>query len=230
MLREEWSPAVAFDDLSQNVANTNIRANLCGFGPPAGKARLTVRGPDDAFVRVGLRLIGGLAMRPVSAAIATVIGLILSSAAQAERAATHPIKPVPLPLQKHEWRTQAVPAANDVVASFKHTDGAELSVICNTDNKRLTIAFQEPRAKWTAGQGIDVITLPDSGQQPSPSGGFITGPTEVVLKHDPAFDLWTMAQASDSFKLSVGDFARVFPAANFREAVAPVLKACGDHW
>ncbi len=105
-----------------------------------------------------------------------------------------------------------------------------MSVVCGADDKRLTITYRQPLAKWTAGEGIDVITLPDSGQQPSPSYGLITGPTQVVLKHDPTFDLWTMGQAKDFFKLSVGDFARVFPAANFRSAVAPVLKACGAHW
>jgi len=169
-------------------------------------------------------------MRPVLFAAAALAGVMMTSAAQARQAHASPIHPVPLPPQKSEWHTNAIPGAGDVVASFKHTDGAELSVICDTDSKRLTIAFQEPRAKWTAGQGIDVITLPDSGQQPSPSGGFVTSPTEVVLKHDPSFDLWTMAQANGSFKLSVGDFARVFPAANFRNAVAPVLQACGNHW
>ncbi len=169
-------------------------------------------------------------MRSALFAASAVAGLIVSSAAHARQAPASPFHPVPLPPPKHEWRTQAIPAANDIVASFKHSDGAELSIICNTGNERLTIAFQEPRAKWTAGQGIDVFTLPDSGQQPSPSGGFVIAPTEVVLKHDPTFDLWTMAQANGSFKLSVGDFARVFPATNFRNAVEPVLKACGDHW
>jgi len=184
-------------------------------------------------------------MRPASIAVAVLIGLIASSAARAEEFATASIKPVPLPEpkaalpaaaikpvplppKKQEWTTQS--ASDDVIASFKHNDGSELSVICSTGQKKLLIAFELPQAKWSAGQGIDVMTLPDSGQQPSPSGGYITGPTEVVLKHDPTFDLWTMAQAKDFFKLSVGDFARVFPMANFRDAVTPVLKACGDHW
>ena len=184
-------------------------------------------------------------MRPASVAVAVLIGLIGSSAARAEEFRTASVKPVPLPPAKVVSRAQAVrpvplppkkqewttlSASDDVIASFKHNDGSELSVICSTEQKKLLIAFQLPQAKWSTGQGIDVITLPDSGQQPSPSGGFITGPTEVVLKHDPTFDLWTMAQAKDFFKLSVGDFARVFPMANFRNAVEPVLKACGDHW
>src|SRR5581483_10993865 len=148
---------------------------------------------------------GDLPMRLAFAA--AVAALIVSSGAGAEQFTTQSIRPVPLPPTKHEWRTEAVP----------------------TDNS-LSIAFELPQAKWTAGQGIDVMTLPDSGQEPSPSGGFITGPTQVVLKHDPTFDLWTMAQAKGWFKLSVGDFARVFPVENFRKAVDPVLKACGDHW
>jgi hypothetical protein len=159
-----------------------------------------------------------------------MVGLIVAAGAHAEQSplTTQSIRPVPLPPVKKEWITQS--GGNDVIATFKHNDGSELAVICSTDIKRLIISLQLPQAKWTAGQGIDVITLPDSGQQPSPSGGFITGPTQVVLKHDPTFDLWTMAQAKDFFKLSVGDFARVFPTANFRNAVDPVLKACGDHW
>lgn len=161
---------------------------------------------------------------------AAVAALIVSSGAGAEQFTTQSIRPVPLPPIKHEWRTEAVAADNSVIASFKHNDGAELSIICRTGDKSLSIAFELPQAKWTTGQGIDVMTLPDSGQEPSPSGGFITGPTQVVLKHDPTFDLWTMAQAKGWFKLSVGDFARVFPVENFRKAVDPVLKACGDHW
>ncbi len=163
-------------------------------------------------------------MRPACIAVAAMAGLIVSSAARAEDFTTQSLPPA------QEWRTQAVPADNNIIASFRYGDGSALSVICSTDTKLLTIAFLEPQAKWTAGQGIDVITLPDSGQQPSPSYGLITGSTQVVLKHDPTFDLWTMAQARDTFKLSVGDFARVFPAANFRRAVEPVLRACGDHW
>jgi hypothetical protein len=164
-------------------------------------------------------------MRPASFA-ATAFGLVLASAAQAEP--SHAQSPVPLPPLKQEWSTQSAPGGNDVIASFKHTDGAVLSVICSTDNRRLVIAFQAPHAKWTVGQGIDVVALPDTGQQVSPSYGIATAPTQLVLKHDTVFDVWTMAQAKDFFKFSVGDFARVFPAANFRSAVAPVLKACGD--
>jgi hypothetical protein len=169
-------------------------------------------------------------MRPACIAVAAIAGLIVSSGARAEEFHTQSIPHVPLPPVKEVWHTQASPADNHLIATFTRNDGSELSVICNTDDKRLTITYRQPEAKWTAGEGINVITLPDSGQQPSPSYGLITGPTQVVLKHDPTFDLWTMAQAKDTFKLSVGDFARVFPAANFRRAVDPVLKACGNHW
>ena len=167
-------------------------------------------------------------MRPALFAVAAVIGLMSVTAAQARAAQARPIAPVPLPPVKQEWSTQSAPGDNDIVATFKHIDGAALSVICSTDNKSLVIAFQTPQAKWTVGQGIEVVALPDSGQQVSPSYGIATAPTQLVLKHDTAFDVWTMAQAKDFFKFSAGDFARVFPAANFRDAVAPVLKACGD--
>lgn len=131
------------------------------------------------------------------------------------------------PSRAEEWQSGAAAGQGDVVASFKHTDGAALQVICDTVKKHLSIVFREPRAKWSAGAGIDVMMLPDSGLQPSPSHGIITEPTQVILKHDVSFDVWTMEQAKGSFKMSVGDYARVFPAANFTTAVQPVLKACG---
>jgi hypothetical protein len=145
--------------------------------------------------------------------VAALAGLAMSSPSRAE-----------------EWQSGASSGqndVNDVVASFKHTDGAALLVICDTVKKHLSIAFSEPRAKWSTGTGIDVMMLPDSGQQPSPSHGIIESPTQVILKHDVSFDVWTMEQAKGSFKMSVGDYARVFPAANFATAVQPVLKACG---
>ena len=132
-----------------------------------------------------------------------------------------------LPSRAEEWQSGSASGQNDVVASFKHTDGAALLVICDTVKKHLSIAFREPRAKWSTGAGIDVMMLPDSGQQPSPSHGIITAPTQVILKHDVSFDVWTMEQAKGSFKMSVGDYARGFPATNFTNAVQPVLKACG---
>ena len=149
-------------------------------------------------------------MRYACLVVSALIGLIVSAAARAE-----------------EWQSGSASGQTDVVASFKHADGAALLVICDTAKKHLSIAFSEPRAKWSTGTGIDVMMLPDSGQQPSPSHGVITAPTQVVLKHDVSFDVWTMEQAKGSFKMSVGDYARVFPAANFSNAVQPVLKACG---
>ncbi len=137
--------------------------------------------------------------------------------------------PICLPARAEEWHIGLAPGQTDVVASYKHNDGAALYVICDTGKKHLSIAYFEPQAKWTTGSGIDVMTLPDSGQQPSPSHGVIIAPTQVVLKHDVSFDVWTMEQAKGSFKMSVGDYARVFPAANFRDAVEPVLTACGTH-
>lgn len=142
--------------------------------------------------------------------VAALVSLIVSSPSRAE-----------------EWRTTSAPGQNDVIASFKHTDGAALSVICDSGKKNLTIAYQEPQAKWLIGGGIDVMTLPDSGQQPSPSHGVIIAPTQIIMKHDVSFDVWTMEQAKGSFKMSVGDFSRIFPIANFRDAIGPVLKACG---
>jgi hypothetical protein len=145
--------------------------------------------------------------------VAALAGLIMSS-----------------PLRAEEWHTASAPGASDIIASYKYEDGAALSVICDTDQQHLSIAFVEPQANWLKGQGMNVMTLPDTGQLLSPSYGVIVTPTQVIVKNDATFDLWTMARAKSSFKMSAGDYARVFPTANFRSAVEPVLKACGAHW
>jgi len=39
-----------------------------------------------------------------------------------------------------------------------------------------------------------------------------------------------MGQATAYFAVVTGDYARIFPALNFRKMAEPVLKACRDHW
>ena len=149
-------------------------------------------------------------MRFSSQCLAAALAVLAASSARAE-----------------EWRTSSAQDGVDLIASFKHVDGVTMQVVCDTAKHQLSITYQEPKANWQTGSGMDVIVLPDSGQQASPSYGFVTAPNEFIMKHDVAFDLWTLRQAKGSFKMSVGDHARVFPTANLEGAMAPVLKACG---
>jgi hypothetical protein len=136
----------------------------------------------------------------------------------------------PIAAMSGEWRTWPVPDQHRVVASFNDGDGGSVVVICDTATKHVSITVQDSAARWPQGQGIDVETLPDTGQRLSPSYGYVVAPTELILKHQATFDLWTMGQAKSVFRISAGDYVRSYSAANFRNAVEPVLKACGDRW
>lgn len=129
-----------------------------------------------------------------------------------------------------EWRTLSAPDQHRVVASFDNNDGGSLLVICDTATRQVSIAVHDPKARWPQGQVIEVITLPDTGQELSPGHGYVVGPTQLVLKYQATFDLWTMGQAKTAFRVSAGDYVRSYPATNFRSVVEPVLNACGDRW
>jgi hypothetical protein len=128
-----------------------------------------------------------------------------------------------------EWRAGAAPDQHHVFASFDK-NGVSLVVTCDTVSKHVSISVVDPKARWPQGEVIDVITLPDSGQEVSPGHGYVIGPTQFVVNQQAAFDLWTMGQAKSVFRLSAGDYVRSYPAANFRSAVEPVLQACGERW
>jgi hypothetical protein len=51
---------------------------------------------------------------------------------------------------------------------------------------------------------------------------------DVGIENDATW--WTMGQASKPVAISVGDYVRIFPVANLRKALEPVLHACGNHW
>lgn len=136
----------------------------------------------------------------------------------------------PAAVMAGEWRTGSAPDQHHVFASFNDNSGVSLVVTCDIATKHVSIAVNDPKARWPQGQVIDVITLPDTGQEVSPGHGFVTAPTQFTVRHQAAFDLWTMGQAKSAFKLSAGDYVRSYPAANFRAAVEPVLQACGEHW
>ena len=129
-----------------------------------------------------------------------------------------------------EWRAGAAPDRHQVFASFNDNSGVSLVVTCDVANKHVSISVNDPKARWPQGQLIDVITLPDSGQEVSPGHGYVIGPTQFVVNQQAAFDLWTMGQAKSAFRLSAGDYVRSYPAGNFRSAVEPVLQACGERW
>ena len=129
-----------------------------------------------------------------------------------------------------EWRTWAAPDRHLVAAGFTDNDGGSFLVTCDTAAKHVSIAVHDPAARWTQGQVIDVITLPDTGQEPSPGHGYVNGPTQFVVTQQAAFDLWAMGQAKSAFRVSAGDYVRSYPAANFRNVVEPVLQACGIRW
>jgi hypothetical protein len=126
-----------------------------------------------------------------------------------------------------EWGTW--PGSNTTyVAAGIEQDGAALIAICNAERMLLSIGFEEPHASWQRGAPVDVVTIPD-GTNPLPlSHGVAIAPTRVIIEND---ETWrTMGQASKSLTISVGDYARIFPIANLRKALEPVLHACGNHW
>jgi hypothetical protein len=130
-----------------------------------------------------------------------------------------------------EWKM--LPRINDnplVAANFKHDDGGTLVVMCDTNTKIVSIGLDEPRAHWQTGASMQLTTKADEGSELTPSTGLVIGPTRIVVKYQATFDLWTMSQAKNDFVVSVGDYARIFPAANFKTVVDPVLRACGDHF
>ena len=70
----------------------------------------------------------------------------------------------------------------------------------------------------------------DEGSQSGPSTGLVIGQTRLVVEQQSTWDIVTMGTAKTFFAIGDGAYARIFPTANFRDAVEPVLNACGDHW
>jgi hypothetical protein len=126
-----------------------------------------------------------------------------------------------------EWSTW--PGSNSTyVAVGIEQDGAGLILICDTNRMLVSIGFEEPHARWQKGAPVEMVTIPDGTMPLPPSHGIVIGPTRMIVENDAAWR--TMGQARKSVAVTVGDYSRVFPVANLREAVEPVLRACGDHW
>ena len=116
-----------------------------------------------------------------------------------------------------------------VGVGYVHDDEGALFVLCDPDTKLMSILLNETRAKWTAGLPMSVTTRADTGDEFTAAGKTL-GPTQLAIAQEATFSLNTMGKARASFIVGNGVYARVFPAANFRRAVEPVLAACGDHW
>jgi hypothetical protein len=116
-----------------------------------------------------------------------------------------------------------------VGVGYVHDDEGALFVLCDPDTRLMSILLIETRAKWTAGTPMNVITKADTGDEFTAAGKTL-GPTQLGIGTEATFSLNTMGKARASFIVGNGVYARVFPAANFRKAVAPVLTACGDSW
>ena len=116
-----------------------------------------------------------------------------------------------------------------VGVGYVHDDEGALFILCDTDTKLISILLNETRAKWTAGIAMNVVTKADSGDEFTAAGKTL-GPTQLAVGQEATFSLSAMGKARASFIVANGVYARVFPAANFKKATAPILAACGDHW
>jgi hypothetical protein len=116
-----------------------------------------------------------------------------------------------------------------VAAGFKHDDDGALIIMCDTNAKLMSLGIEEPRASWKAGTPMEVTTKADTGTN-GPSHGVAIAPTRLIVKDDSTGDLHTMGKVQGFFAIGVGGYARIYPTANFRKAVDPVLAACGDHF
>jgi len=128
-----------------------------------------------------------------------------------------------------EWRSW--PSSKDslfVAAGFRHDDGGALIVMCDPEAKLMSIGIEEPRASWTAGTPMEITTKADTGRTNGPSHGVAIAPTRLVVKEQSTWDLSTMGNAKSFFAIGVGAYARIYPTANFRKVVDPVLAASGD--
>jgi hypothetical protein len=92
----------------------------------------------------------------------------------------------------------------------------------------IRILHVEPRANWTEDDTVNETTMDDSGiSTTSKYGKALTGTTMIVL-NESTFDLLRMGEAKRFFTVSIGNYSRVYPAANFKRVTEPVLRACGD--
>jgi hypothetical protein len=125
-----------------------------------------------------------------------------------------------------EWRP--LPTSEYLVAAgFEHSDGGALVIMCDTKNNLISISLVEPRAQWQPGEPIKVTTRAVDGGELLPSTGVVVASNQLVIDGESTADVLIMGQTKAFFAIDAGEYARIFPTANFRKATAPVLGACG---
>jgi len=120
-------------------------------------------------------------------------------------------------------------AGNFVGTRYRHDDGGFLLVVCDTSNKRIRIMHKEPRANWKAGDTVGVTTKNDAEKLGGATSKGQAVSSNVVLVR-ASLHLWTMGNARRFFMVSADNYGRIYPAAGFKSATEPVLRACGDTW
>jgi hypothetical protein len=115
-----------------------------------------------------------------------------------------------------------------VGADYTHDDGGALVILCDTSKKLIAYILVDPRAHWEKGASVSLTTRADNGSQSGPSTAVVIGPTKLIVGEQSTWDINIMAKANATFAMGDGVYARIFPTANFRKAVGPVLSACGD--
>lgn len=114
------------------------------------------------------------------------------------------------------------------VARYMHDDGGSLSVICDTRQNLIRIMHQEPRANWTEGDTVNETTMDDDGFATTSKYGKALSRTAMLVANESTFDLFRMGQAKRFFTVTIGNYSRIYPIANFKRITDPVLRACGD--
>lgn len=127
------------------------------------------------------------------------------------------------------WGPSSLPSGF-VGADYTHDDGGALVILCDTSKKLISYLLVDPRAHWEKGTAVTLTIKADDGSQSGPTAAVVIGPTKLMVGEQSTWDISTMGKAQAFFAMGDGVYARVFPTANFREATAPVLQACGDHW
>jgi hypothetical protein len=127
------------------------------------------------------------------------------------------------------WGPSLLPSRY-VGADYTHDDGGALIIMCDTTTKLISYLLVDPRAHWEKDAQVSLTVKADDGSTSGPSTGVVVKPTAVGVGEQSTFDINTMGKAKMFFAMGDGVYARVFPTANFRKAVEPVLAACGDHW
>lgn len=127
-----------------------------------------------------------------------------------------------------DWAPVQTP--NLVGVQYVHDDGGALIVVCDSRGKLIRILHTEPRANWTEGDTVNTTTTDDAGISTTSKYGKAISRIAIIVENESTFDLFRMGQAKRFFTVSIGNYARIYPATGFKRATEPVLRACGDSW